>query len=188
MRIMILLTCVTASIIHAWILMGHRFQLRSEATDKPQDRFFTSARMNAIIVFFLLYHFALTMNRASLPLTLNTFITGLILFILGTFLRLWSVSILGRLFTFEIGIRAQHQMLEKGPYRLVRHPGYTGYLVMLLGMSLIYHSLGHFVVVIAAFSALYFRMNDEEKMLLQHFGEKYRNYILRTKRLIPFIY
>ncbi|MBS1985676.1 MAG: isoprenylcysteine carboxylmethyltransferase family protein [Bdellovibrionales bacterium] len=115
--------------------------------------------------------------------------TGSIVFFLGLGLRLWSVRTLGNFFTMEIGIRDGQSIIQIGPYARVRHPSYTGYLLILAGMGLAYESALAFAVPLTG-AALFFRarMRDEEKMLLAHFGETYGQYMQRTKRLLPFIY
>jgi protein-S-isoprenylcysteine O-methyltransferase Ste14 len=72
---------------------------------------------------------------------------------------------------------------------LIRHPAYAGYLLMALGISLGYASLvGLISVLILLVPSLIYRVNVEEKLLTLHFGAAYRQYMRRTKRLIPGIW
>ena len=104
----------------------------------------------------------------------------------GWFLRFWAMRELGRLFTFEIGIRSEHVLIQSGPYRWLRHPSYTGFLLLVLGLALIGRSLGLWLFSVPATVAfLMFRIRAEERMLARHFGESYRAYASRTWRLLP---
>ena len=121
----------------------------------------------------------------SLPL----FLLGSLLFHFGVLLRLWSVKVLGDFFTMQIGIRSGHEIVEKGPYRLIRHPSYSGYLLVLAGMGIAYESWAAFWIPLVG-GMLFFviRVRAEEKMLVEHFGDNYRQYMKRTKRFIPYVF
>lgn len=88
-----------------------------------------------------------------------------------------------------MAIASDHQLVESGPYRYLRHPTYTGALLAFLGLGL---CMGNLVslgfIVIPIFLAFRRRMRVEEEALLGAFGDKYRTYMQRTRRLLPFVY
>ncbi len=114
---------------------------------------------------------------------------GVVLFVLGLVLRWWSIIQLGRFFTVNVAIARDHELIEAGPYRYVRHPSYTGVLLAFLGFGL---SLGNWASLLALlvpiFLAFLYRMNVEERTLIEALGGHYVAYCARTKRLVPFIY
>lgn len=196
--------CATLFAAHLYIAFGHRVRLGSDPADRSRDRI-ASARRFTLAFLFLTAGLALGGARrvllahgASYPEALDllafpandaTLLLGTGVFVLGLFVRLWAIRVLGRFFTFEIGIRRDHAVIEQGPYRWVRHPSYTGYVLLLLGLNLAYASGLMFLGTVPptlVFLAL--RIRDEEKMLVQHFGPAYSDYMRRTKRLIPAIY
>jgi len=126
---------------------------------------------------------------AILPHAHFFLILGVVLFVLGLVLRWWSIIQLGRFFTVNVAIARDHELVEAGPYRYVRHPSYTGVLVAFLGFGL---SLGNRAAVLALllpiFTAFVYRIRVEERTLAEALGERYVAYCRRTKRLIPFIY
>ncbi len=126
---------------------------------------------------------------AALPYKYAFAIAGLMIFIAGLMLRWYAIVKLGRFFTVNVAIAKDHQLIESGPYRFVRHPSYTGALLAFLGISL---SLGNWaaVIIIMApiFLAFVYRMQVEERALTGALGEQYCSYLDRTKRLIPLIY
>ncbi|TMI47472.1 isoprenylcysteine carboxylmethyltransferase family protein [Candidatus Bathyarchaeota archaeon] len=85
-------------------------------------------------------------------------------------------------------ISEDHKVVEKGPYRLVRHPSYTGILITLAGLGLAVQSLGALLVLLLFFVISFgYRMHVEERALLSGLGQDYASYMKRTKRLIPFL-
>lgn len=114
---------------------------------------------------------------------------AVVLFAGGLIFRWWAIVILGRFFTVDVTIEKDHELVERGPFRYVRHPSYTGVLFAFVGWAL---TLGNwvaiFVVMVPIFIAFVRRMNVEEEALRGALGERYREYMGRTKRLVPFIY
>jgi protein-S-isoprenylcysteine O-methyltransferase Ste14 len=112
-----------------------------------------------------------------------------VLLLAGIALRIWAVVHLGKLFTVDVGIQQGHRVVQDGPYRLVRHPSYSGSMIALTGMAcLTFNWLGFLVIIVSSLAAYSFRISAEEKMLFLNLGEDYRRYAERTKRLIPGIY
>jgi protein-S-isoprenylcysteine O-methyltransferase len=114
---------------------------------------------------------------------------GVVLFVGGLVLRWYSIIHLGRFFTVNVAIAADHQLVDTGPYRFVRHPSYTGALLAFIGFALVLRNWASVLVISVpiAFAFLY-RINIEERALVQALGGRYLAYIKRTKRLIPFVY
>jgi len=114
---------------------------------------------------------------------------GTAIFIAGLILRWYSIIRLGRFFTVNVAIAKDHELIESGPYRWVRHPSYTGALLAFLGFGL---SLGNWlallIIIVPIFFAFAYRMNVEERALMGALGDRYVSYARRTKRLLPFIY
>lgn len=113
-------------------------------------------------------------------------VVAIVLLILGTLLREWSVFLLGQFFSRTVQIERGHRLITEGPYRWIRHPAYTGMLIMDAAIIL---SLGTwagalFMLVILLAASLY-RIRVEEQALLDAFGDEYRAYVSRTWRLFP---
>jgi protein-S-isoprenylcysteine O-methyltransferase Ste14 len=114
---------------------------------------------------------------------------GVVLFVAGLILRWWAIITLGRFFTVDVTIEKDHELVERGPFRIVRHPSYAGVLLAFVGLGL---SLRNWVAVLVILlpigAAFIHRMNVEEDALARALGLRYANYIKRTKRLVPFVY
>jgi len=114
---------------------------------------------------------------------------GYCLFVPGLVLRWWSIIYLGRFFTTNVAIANDHQLIDSGPYRLIRHPSYTGSLLTLLGFTLcIPNWASWLLILVPCYAITLWRIHVEEAALLVGLGNAYRSYMQRTKRLIPWIY
>jgi len=77
----------------------------------------------------------------------------------------------------------------EGPYRFLRHPSYTGMLMILLGLGLASRTWLGTVIILALFSlVISYRIRVEEDALKAEFGTEYLEYAKKTKRLFPFLF
>ena len=113
---------------------------------------------------------------------------GIVLMVLGILLRQWSIAVLGRFFSPIVATQKGQKVVDDGPYRLVRHPSYTGLLLILVGLGLAWQSWGAvLLLVVISGLALYYWMYAEERVLISELGDEYIKYSKRTKRLIPYV-
>lgn len=116
------------------------------------------------------------------------FYLGIVVMLTGIAVRQWAIAVLGRYFSGVIGTQEGQKVVESGPYRLVRHPSYTGALLIEVGIGLALQSWGAVLVIALVFAICYgHRMFVEEKVLVANLGDSYSDYMKRTKRLIPFV-
>lgn len=107
----------------------------------------------------------------------------------GLALRWWAIVVLGRSFTVDVQIAPDHRLVESGPFRLVRHPSYTGVLLASFGFALSLCNWAALVIIMLPITAAFIRrMNVEEQALDAALGPTYADYIMRTKRLMPGFY
>src|SRR5436190_34463 len=126
---------------------------------------------------------------AALPYQRSFVFAGVVLFIAGLFLRWWAIVTLGRFFTVDVTIEKDHELVERGPFRVVRHPSYTGLLLAFVGFGLTLRNWAALLIVLVPiFAAFIRRMNVEEDALLRALGSSYADYMRRTRRLVPFFY
>jgi protein-S-isoprenylcysteine O-methyltransferase Ste14 len=146
-----------------------------------------------LIVFGLLLGILLALNVPAAALTSAPdifFWLGIVLMYVGIVLRLSAIKVLGRSFTTSVAVASEQAVIEVGPYRLIRHPSYTGILITLfgLGLSLTNNWLSLLVIMGCALIGFSYRIRVEEQVLLEHLGQRYQEYMQRTKRLIPFVF
>ena len=118
-----------------------------------------------------------------------SYAVGASLFFLGIVLRWWAIIHLGRFFTVNVAIAKDHHVVSDGPYRLIRHPSYTGALIAFLGLGLLVHNwLAALLLVVPITVMFLWRIHIEERALAAALGAAYSDYMARTKRLFPFVY
>lgn len=114
---------------------------------------------------------------------------ALALVVIGFVVRAIAIATLWRYFTYVVSIREGHELVDRGLYRFVRHPSYTGLLLAFVGLGFVRANwLSVIITAAGAFAGFSYRMAVEERALTDHFGDRYREYMRRTKRLIPGIY
>ena len=114
---------------------------------------------------------------------------SLVLIVIGLAIRWTAIATLGRAFSANVAIRNSQQLKQTGLYRFVRHPSYTGLLLVLLAVGVRSHNWVTLLIVVTPFlAALTYRIHLEETMLRRAFGEEYLAYSRRTPRLVPGIY
>ncbi|HEY7413690.1 MAG TPA: isoprenylcysteine carboxylmethyltransferase family protein, partial [Ktedonobacteraceae bacterium] len=135
--------------------------------------------------------FPLIFPWTTVPATLQhlAFFLGVGLAAAGLWLRWSAIRTLGRYFTGQVMIHADQVVVQRGPYSFVRHPSYSGILLVAIGLGLMMTNWASLVAFpTGMFLGLLYRMNVEEQELLHHHSEVYKDYMRRTKRLIPYIF
>jgi protein-S-isoprenylcysteine O-methyltransferase Ste14 len=120
----------------------------------------------------------------------NTFfVIGSLLVLTGLIIRVASIIKLKQQFTYTVTRIENHELIETGLYKIIRHPGYLGQLIIFLGTSVCLSNwVSVLLMIIPVLSGYLNRINVEEKFMVQQMGQKYLDYRKRTKRLIPGIY
>lgn len=114
---------------------------------------------------------------------------GCTLMSVGIVFRWWAIRVLAEFFTVDVAIRADHQLIRRGPYRWLRHPSYTGSLMTFYGFAIaLGNGLSLAIVVLPVTLAFLWRIRIEERVLRDAFPDAYADYAARTKRLIPGIW
>ena len=100
-------------------------------------------------------------------------------------LAVWARRHLGANWSGEISIKMEHQLIRTGPYRLIRHPIYTGMLGMFAGTALVLGELHALIGFALAMAAYVRKIRLEESNLVQAFGPEYHEYLRKTWALLP---
>ncbi|SDS07477.1 methyltransferase family protein [Actinopolymorpha singaporensis] len=108
---------------------------------------------------------------------------------LGLLLRWWSFATLGKYFTVVVKTSPDQLIVSDGPYRLLRHPSYTGLLAALLGCGLMMGNwAGTCVSYLLILTALIYRLLREERTMINALGDGYRDFARHRARLLPFVW
>jgi protein-S-isoprenylcysteine O-methyltransferase Ste14 len=173
-------------LLYVWILSEiansawSRKNSRSTNQDKGSYRVVVITTWLAIIVVFTLRSFGIGTFIGNLQYV------GLGLLAVGIVLREWAVSVLGKHFTVRVQVHEKARLVTQGPYKYIRHPSYTGSLLILAGLSLAVGTwLGAIFALVVSWIAHVYRIRVEEEALQEAFGSDYGEYKKRTWKLFP---
>jgi protein-S-isoprenylcysteine O-methyltransferase Ste14 len=117
------------------------------------------------------------------------FFVGLVVGWLGLLLRWWSFVALGKYFTVIVRTRENQPVVDRGPYRVLRHPSYSGLLLAITGGGLMWGNwVSTTVAVVLVSIALVYRLRREERVLTAALGDPYRQFAAERARLIPYVW
>ena len=125
-------------------------------------------------------------NRAVLAHTFVTAILGDFLVFVGLFIAIWARTTLGRNWSARVTLKENHELIQRGPYRFVRHPIYSGLLLMFVGTAVLVGQVGGFLVLAFCFCGFWLKLRREEALLTEHLPA-YSEYRRRTRALVPFL-
>ena len=120
-------------------------------------------------------------------LSLSSFV-GLFLIIFALPIVFPAAVTLGRSYSSTLIIRKDHKLVQHGIYKYIRHPIYFGTILVFLGLPLILASLYGFFTMVLVIPLFLNRIKNEEKLLIEEFGEEYERYKETSRKLIPFLF
>jgi protein-S-isoprenylcysteine O-methyltransferase Ste14 len=186
----IVLACWTAFLVY-WII--------SASSAKPTQetkRHFGSLWLNAgrlALIFLFMEGFGLLMPVYPFavvfaPRSQAIQIVGVAMVVLGLIIAVLARRMLASNWSSHIDLKKGHELITTGIYSVVRHPIYTGILLMTLGTSLFKGTVGLLIFFLIMLAFMLFKIKEEEELLMEHFPEEYPGYKRRAKALIPFIW
>jgi protein-S-isoprenylcysteine O-methyltransferase len=179
-------TVVALLFFFSELLLAFARRSRSgEATSRDRGSLIVFWVVNTAAIFGAV--FCAESGFTRLPMSFNTRqIVAIAMMLAGLAFRWYAIYTLGRFFTVNVAAHADHQLVDFGPYRLIRHPSYTGLLIAFVGLAIYFGTwVGLVVMLVPITLALLYRIRVEEAALVGALGAQYEAYSARTKRLIP---
>ena len=105
----------------------------------------------------------------------------------GLAVMLWARVVLGRNWSADVALKEGHELVTSGPYRFVRHPIYTGLLLMALGYAVWRGRYSGFWGLLVLTVLFWIKARSEESLMIETFGDAYLQYKKRVKAIIPFL-
>lgn len=140
-----------------------------------------------VAIALLLARWGRGLNVAALPPTPLRGAVSDVICALGLLLALWARVTLGRNWSVIVTFKQGHELIRTGPYAIVRHPIYTGFLLMIAGTMIFIGRIEGIIVVAVAAGGLWIKLRAEERLMTAHFPVEYPAYKASTKALIPFV-
>jgi len=131
--------------------------------------------------------FPYPLNLRIVPHVAPAAFTAATLCVIGLAFAVWARVTLGRNWSGVVTLKEGHELVDRGPYRFVRHPIYTGILTMFFATALALGYLAGFAATLLMFASFWIKLRDEEQLMLQQFPDRYAVYRRRAKRIIPFV-
>jgi protein-S-isoprenylcysteine O-methyltransferase Ste14 len=122
------------------------------------------------------------------PHTAGIVDVALLLTLVGCGFAIWARLTLGSNWSGRVTVKADHELVTRGPYAVTRHPIYTGFLIALAGTALAVGQWRGIVALVVIMGAFVLKMAQEEKMMVQVFPAEYPEYRRRVKALIPGVF
>jgi protein-S-isoprenylcysteine O-methyltransferase Ste14 len=151
----------------------------------------------AITMVVALFGLFLLLRRGSIPKSVTMVlwnrplamgIVSVVIEYAGLLLLIWARRALGSSWSARVETTSEHEFVQQGPYAHVRHPMYSGFLLMVLGSAMAYGRLLGIVILAAFAVGFYLKAMREEAILQEKYGSAYSLYKSATKRFIPYVF
>ena len=129
-----------------------------------------------------------TLMYRFVPKTLNVSYAGLAVTVAGLALAVWARFQIGRNWSGLIEVKEGHRLMRTGPYAIVRHPIYSGFMLATLGTAIAFGEISGLIAFVMILAAWGYKSRLEETAMIEHFGEEYEAYRRKVKGLIPFVW
>ena len=177
-----------------WLVFVAIWVIAAVSTKRTVYRESRTQRLRYWVLLVIAYVLLLYGRRLPYPLNirvlphvaLNAWAAA-VLCVIGLTFAIWARVALGRNWSGMVTLKEGHELVERGPYRFVRHPIYTGIVTMFFATALAQGHLSGFVGTLLMFASFWIKLRDEEKLMLQQFPERYADYRRRAKCIIPFV-
>ena len=154
-----------------------------------REKFLLTSSLTGLGIVPFVYAFTGFPRFADYPFQPVLAVLGTLVFLAALWLFYATHSTLGRNWSDSLEVRESHSLVTAGPYRLVRHPMYSAFFLWGIAQALLLPNWVAGLAGLVGFGILFLgRVTQEERLMLDAFGEPYRGYMARTARLIPWIY
>ena len=113
--------------------------------------------------------------------------TGFAVTVAGAAFAIWARLLLGANWSATVTVKQNHELKRTGPYAIVRHPIYSGFLLAMLGTAIAYGEIRGLIALLIALIAWRVKSLIEERFMMDQFGEQYVQYKREVRALIPFV-
>ncbi len=129
-------------------------------------------------------------NSLTIPITQDSrLLIGILIIWGGLLIRWWAMYSLGKYFTVVVTVKAGQKLIKNGLYKYIRHPSYTGSLLVGIGLGFgLGNWIGLAVMLILPYISYLLRAVVEEQVMVASFGNGYLIYMSQTSRFVPFIF
>jgi len=179
------------AILACWVSVALYWNISARSVKSAAEKQSSGARLARMPVWlgFLLF-LAAWIYPAGMVVIRRTVLSesiGVAICALGSLVCIWSRKTLGAEWSQDVELKQGHKLVERGPYSVMRHPIYTGHLLLGLGTAIASGRLVAFAGLVSFVVGFWIKLSQEERLLLRGFPDEYAAYKARVKALIPFV-
>ncbi len=175
-------------LIVVWVVGALRTKRTVQSQSSASQLLYTAILVVGVYLIFAKQIGIPWLDRQLFPVTVSIALAGLLAVLVGVSFSIWARLMLGGNWSNRVTVKENHTLVRTGPYRIVRHPIYSGILLGMLGSALQRGGIRCFAGVLICGFSFWLKTRAEERFMVQSFGEQYLQYRHRVKALAPFIF
>jgi protein-S-isoprenylcysteine O-methyltransferase Ste14 len=176
------------ALIVVWVVGALRTKRTIQSQSSASQLLYTAILIAGVYLIFANQSGIPWLDHQLYPVTVPIALVGLLAVLMGVAFSVWARLMLGGNWSNRVTVKENHTLVRTGPYRIVRHPIYSGILLGMLGSALQRGGIRCFVGVLICGFSFWLKTRAEERFMVQSFGEQYLQYRHRVKALAPFIF
>jgi protein-S-isoprenylcysteine O-methyltransferase Ste14 len=171
-----------------WVVSALRTKRTIRSQSGASQLLYTAILVAGVYLIFAKQSGIPWLDRQLFPVTIPIVLTGLLAVLIGVAFSVWARLMLGDNWSNRVTVKENHTLVRRGPYRIVRHPIYSGILLGMLGSAIQRGGIRCFAGVLICGFSFWLKTQAEERFMVQSFGEEYLQYRRKVKALAPFIF
>lgn len=171
-----------------WIVSALRTKRTVKSQSDAAQLLYTVILVVGVLMIFAKQSGIPWLDRQLFPVTVPIALAGLLVVLVGVAFSIWARLMLGSNWSNRVTVKEDHTLVRTGPYRIVRHPIYSGILLGMLGSALQRGGIRCFAGVLICGLSFWLKTRAEERFMVQSFGEEYLQYRHKVKALAPFLF
>jgi protein-S-isoprenylcysteine O-methyltransferase Ste14 len=175
-------------LVIVWVVGALRTKRTVQSQSSASQLLYTAILLVGVYMIFAKQSGIPWLDRQLFSVNIPIVLAGLLVVLIGVAFSIWGRLILGSNWSNRVTVKENHTLVRTGPYRIVRHPIYSGILLGMLGSALQRGGIRCFVGVLICGLSFWLKTRAEERFMVQSFGEQYLHYRDKVKALAPFIF
>ena len=176
------------ALLLVWVVSALRTKRTIRRQSSASQLLYTAILLVGVYLIFARQSGIPWLDRQLFSMTVPVAFVGLVTVLMGVVFSVWARVMLGGNWSNSVTVKENHTFVRTGPYRVVRHPIYSGILLGMMGSALQRGEMRSFVGVMICGFSFWLKTRAEEHFMVQRFGEEYVRYCHRVKALAPFIF
>jgi protein-S-isoprenylcysteine O-methyltransferase Ste14 len=187
-RLLLATAVIWLALVLVWVVSGLRTKRSIKNQSSAWQVLYTAILVVGVYLIFAKQIGIPWLDRQLFSMTVPIVLAGLLVVLMGVVFSIWARLMLGDNWSNRVTVKENHTLVRSGPYRIVRHPIYSGILLGMLGSALQRGEVRSFVGVTICGFSFWLKTRAEEQFMVQIFGEEYLQYRHKVKALAPFIF